>query len=207
MRNLVHFLPLSLLLGAFGLVPAGCGTSASGGTGGATGSTTTTTGSTTSSSSGGDCFDYTSFDGTTPTVSFKTDVLPIWRQSCGLSTACHGDPSVNPSTGLYLGPPMSSPAPSAAEITMILSHVVGQIALDEADMSIVKASDPAHSFMMYKLDGDANNLASGVDCSMLSCAKTSPNSCFAPMPSGGPKLPGDELDTIRRWIAQGAKDD
>jgi hypothetical protein len=189
-RALLSLLPLSLLFGAFGIISAACGGSTSGGGTGA--------------STAGDCYDYSTFDGGGTTVSFVNEVLPIWRQSCGLSMSCHGDPSPTVAGQHYYGPALSAPAPSAAGITQILMDTVGVSSIDEPEMDVVKAGDPAHSFMMYKLDGDPNNIISGVNCSKLQCATASPNACLLSMPSGGPQLPAAERDTIRRWIAQGA---
>src|ERR1700678_103024 len=84
-RHLVPFGPASILalclcLGSASLTA--CGSSGGGGTGtGAGGS---------GGSSAGDCFDYTGFVTTTPTVTFAADVLPIFSNSCGISSACHG---------------------------------------------------------------------------------------------------------------------
>jgi hypothetical protein len=195
-------------------------TSAGGtGSGGAAGATTASGKSSSGSSSsapsssssgggsatGGDCFDYTTFDGSSPAVSFKNDVLPIWRTSCGLSMSCHGNPIPPAPAQHYYGPANSDPAPTTADIAMILAGTVGVASIDEPDMPVIKASDPAHSFMMYKLDGDPTNLLSGVDCTNLQCAVAQPNVCLLAMPQGGAQLPEAERNTIRSWIAQGAE--
>jgi len=209
-RILLPLLPLSLLLGAIGLVAAACGGSSSGGGGG---------------SAAGDCYDYTTFTGTTPVVTFSTDVLPIFRQSCGISSACHGCDAVNnpgcttPGYQPFLGVSMADPTPTAAQIAAIFSTTVGKPALLQTstidpssmvgnpDMSIVKAGDPANSFLTYKLDGafPASPDNSEVTCSTLTCAAGM--TCGGAMPSGGPNLASADRDTIRRWIAQGAKND
>ncbi len=193
-----------LLAGAFGLGAAACTSSNSTGSGG---SGTAATGA--SSGGGGDspangCFDYTGFDGMTPTVTFKADVLPIFRTSCGLSASCHQSQTPPLPAEQYLGPSLSMPAPTAAQIASILSGIVGVKSVDEPDMDVVAPGDPAHSFMMYKLDGDPTNV-NGLTCPNLKCAANM--SCLLAMPSGGPQLPSTERDTIRRWIAQGAKND
>jgi hypothetical protein len=160
---------------------------------------------TSGSGSGGDCFDYSTIDLTTPTVSFKTDVLPIFRQSCGLSTSCHGSPTGGSLGGQHFyGPSNSAPAPSAADIQAIMDQSVGKASTANPDMVVIKAGDPAASFMMYKLDGDPLAV-NGVTCEKLTCAADM--SCLLAMPSGGPQLPETSLSTIRRWIAQGAKND
>src|SRR5262245_23675361 len=77
------------------------------------------------SAAGGDsnCFDYAGFDGSIPVTAFRADVLPIFQRSCGLSTACHADPT-SPVAGNearpYLGPPLTNTA-TDMEIAAILS--------------------------------------------------------------------------------------
>ena len=141
-----------------------------------------------------ECFDYSTFKGDSPAVSFSTEVLPIFRNSCGLSSSCHG---TNPPPGQpYLGP-NNDPAndPTMEEMTMLVS------ALDapskaEPTMNIVTPGSPQTSFLRYKLDG--------VDCSRLTCAKT--QDCGDLMPVGNTKpIALTQRDLIRRWIAQGAK--
>lgn len=154
---------------------------------------------------GGDCFDYGGFDGMSPKVTFKADVLPIFRLSCGLSASCHGSPGGGSLPGQrYYGPSSMDPAPSATDIKAILAGSVGKASAADPEMEVIKAGDPEHSFMMYKLDGDPM-AASGVSCATLTCAKGM--TCLSTMPLGGPQLPQDKRDTIRRWIAQGAKND
>lgn len=100
----------------------------------------TACGNSTSSGSGGDCFDYSSIDLTTPAVSFKTDVLPIFRQSCGLSTSCHGSPTGGSLGGQHFyGPSNSAPAPSAADIQAIMDQSVGKASTANPDMVVIKS--------------------------------------------------------------------
>ena len=200
-----------VLFGAFGLGAAACSSSTSTGSGG--------------SGTAGDCYDYSSFDGMSPSTSFGTDVLPILRQSCALSSSCHGCDQVNnpgctnPGINPFMGANKSAGTLSTTQVAAIISALVGKPAASQPssvdpstmvgnpNMSIVAAGDPAHSFMMYKLDGDPSlaNMNDQVTCSTLTCAGT--HNCGAAMPSGGPQLAQTERDTIRRWIAQGAKND
>jgi hypothetical protein len=202
MRNVRQIRPALLpllLVGAFGLVSAACGQASGGGGGSGSGG-----------SPGGDgCFDYTNFDGTTPTVHFQADVLPTFRLSCGLSTSCHGtEPPSPPPTAAqhYLGPSISDPAPTAMQIEEILGGIVGKKSIDEPDMDVIAPGDPAHSFMLYKLDGDPNpSNMNPITCPKLECVASM--SCLLAMPLSGASLPDAERDTIRRWVAQGAKND
>jgi hypothetical protein len=171
------FLFLATILGAAGALSLGCSSPAD-------------------SPAAAACFDYSTFTGTTPATSFATDVLPLFRRSCGLSSSCHGDPSSTLPGQPFLGPAKSDPNPTAADISAILAGIVGKAAAKDPSMPVVTAGDPSKSFLMYKLDGV-------LTCSPLKCASDS--SCGLTMPSGSPSLPASELDVIRRWIKQGAK--
>jgi len=149
-----------------------------------------------SSSGTSACFDYSKFQGTTPTVSFKTDVLPVFRNSCALSGSCHGDQGA-PETQPYLGPPNSAGVPSDTDIKAIFDKNVNVESLKAKGMKIVKPSDPDNSFLMHKMD-------SSLACDAVTCDGTA---CGQPMPLGTPTLAQDKRDIVRRWIAQGAKND
>jgi hypothetical protein len=162
---------------AIGLGAAGCGD------GGETGSTA------------GGCFDYTKFDGMTPTVGFAKDVLPIFSQSCALSNSCHGDQS-GPATQPYLGP-MGGVMPSASELSAIFAANVNADSLKATGMKIVVPGKPDQSFMMFKVDNALS--CPGVTCKDAACGTS--------MPQASATLPAATRDTIRRWISQGAKND
>jgi hypothetical protein len=186
MRNkrVILLLPLSIGLGAVGALSSACGGSSSGGSGDP------------------DCFDYSSFNAGA-TVSFKTQVLPIFRTSCGLSTVCHGSRTPALPGQHFYGPPLSEgPTVSDADIMLIRTGAVGANSVDEPDMQIINPTKPAESFMMYKLDGDPTTMPTGVTCSMLKCVAT--QTCGTGMPQSGQQLPPADRNTIRSWIAQGA---
>lgn len=142
---------------------------------------------------GATCFDYGSFDGAAPAVSFQADVLPILRQACGLSSSCHGSQSSNRN---YLGPALQDPAPTPADIAAIFADNVGVPSDAEPTMAIVEPGDPANSFLLHKIDGT-------FECAALTCGA----SCGDTMPQGADLLPQADRDVIRRWVAQGAKND
>jgi hypothetical protein len=187
----------ALLLAA---VAAACGGSDSSGSS-ATTSTTGTTGAAGGagadggSVTGDSCFDYASFEGAQPAVTFTADVLPLFRRSCGLSASCHGaDPA--PAGRPFLGPPMSAGDVTADQAKAIVTGLVGVTSSEEASLAIVAAGAPDKSFLLYKLDG--------ADCAKLPCAAT--KSCGESMPQGS-ALAQSERDVLRRWVAQGAKAD
>ena len=176
-----------------------CSSSSSGGngcdTGGANGGTCTA-GQTTPYKS---CADLT-----TPTVSFKSDIQPIFNMSCAIAgSTCHGDPSLQKmesTTGqVWLGLPADAGAPDTSAVLM---GIVGVKSPENPQMDIVAAGDPDNSYMMHKLDYDECQYAS-------TCNATSNQlfvNCGLGMPYNSGILDAPTRDTIRRWIKQGAKD-
>jgi hypothetical protein len=141
------------------------------------------------------CFDYSTFDGMSPAVAFQADVLPILRTSCGLSASCHGSENGPPGQP-YLGSPASAGELTATQIGAIFAAIVDVSSTKAPGMKRVAPSDPEMSFLMHKLDAT-------LDCPLVECSVE----CGLPMPLGSPTLPQDTRDVIRRWIAQGAKND
>jgi hypothetical protein len=133
------------------------------------------------------CSDYTpppTFDTKTPVVSFKTDVMPIFKGSCAF-TACHGLQGSN--NGVYLGD----------DVNAVHESLFNRRSAELPTMPFVTASDPAKSYLQKKIDGSQCILdAQCVD-----------KTCGLPMPKDDDMLPLEMRDTIRRWIAQGAKND
>jgi hypothetical protein len=181
-----------------------------------------TTGSGSGGGSGGGaadpCFDYASFNGSSPKTTFKADVLPIFRRSCGLSESCHGPDSTGvislPPNQPYLGPPIGGKDPSPKDIAMILGGIIDQPAqilkganpAPEPDgLKIVNPSHPESSFMMSKLEAVLNEDGTSTFCSKLKCETAM--DCGNSMPQDGPELAPKDTNTIRLWIAQGAKND
>jgi hypothetical protein len=137
---------------------------------------------------GGSCIDYqppAGFDALTPAVSFSRDVMPVFKQSCAFST-CHGS-TTGPANGVFLGD-------DAARVHKAL---VGARSGELATMNFVTASDPRQSYLMRKMD--ASQCALDAQCTG--------GSCQGSMPKNEDPLPVDKRDIVRRWIAQGAKND
>lgn len=186
---------LLFALGSASLALLACGSGDGGGAATTTSSTAGAGGAGSGGSSSASCFDYASFDGQSPAATFKGDVLPVFRRSCGLSSSCHGA-APGPAGQPYLGPPQSAGDVTAQQIQAIRDALIDVASTREATMQLVAAGAPESSFLLYKLDG--------ADCSTLACAAT--KGCGAPMPQGS-GLSSPERDLVRRWIAQGAKDD
>lgn len=136
---------------------------------------------------GGSCKDYeppASFDAQSPKVSFSKDVMPIFKQSCAF-TSCHGlEGSDN---GVFLGQDQAK----------VHQGLVDVRASELPTMAFVKAGDPRSSYLMRKIDGSQCVL--DAQCVDKKCGES--------MPRGEGLLPVDTRDTVRRWIAQGAKND
>jgi hypothetical protein len=133
-----------------------------------------------------------------PNVSFATDVQPIFN-GCGTAGAtCHGAPNNNPEmTGLiFLGEP-----DGGAPASVILPGIVGNKSPENPAMNIITAGDPENSYLMHKLDGDQCQFSANCDGTKNATFAN----CGVQMPFNGPYLSQDQRDTVRRWIAQGAK--
>ncbi len=138
-------------------------------------------------------------DLTTPTVSFARDIAPVFNQSCAIGGGtCHGDPNVNAMTTgqVYLGN-----AAGGADAGQVLMGLVGQPSAEDPQMNEVTAGDPARSFLMHKLDGDQCVYAAACN------ATNNPifNNCGLQQPYNSGVLDQATRDTMRRWIAQGAR--
>lgn len=124
-----------------------------------------------------------------PTVSFKSDVLPIFQASCTFSD-CHA--LRNDPQRVYLGPPKAAGLPT--DPNEVYGLIVNKPAAELSAMSYVTPSDPANSFLMRKMDGD--------QCALS--AKCTNGDCGALMPLDSDKLVESTRLVVYRWIAQGA---
>jgi hypothetical protein len=163
------------------LVTAGCG-----------GQDSSTSGNPlTCDGTGSSCSCYSSPTGTNllaPTVSFKSDVVPLFHNYCD---SCHNSATLSGS--LFLGT-VGSPSDASS----IYGGLVGKPGADLSQMNLVTAGDWTQSFLMHKLDGDQCGFAEA--CSVSNCGTL--------MPQGNTTPPPSEIrDTIRRWIQQGAVND
>jgi hypothetical protein len=161
-----------------------------------------------------------------PVVSFAADLLPLFLQSCGLSASCHShDDFVAPSPRpwgaplVYLGcvrnDPTALPCDTPNSGPDVYRALVGlpdggpeagpEQPVEIASMPFVTPGNPARSYLMHKLDGDlctlscipANPLIVGVEGMAPWCGGQEPY-------HEGP-LSQPSRDLVRRWIAQGAR--
>jgi hypothetical protein len=124
------------------------------------------------------------FNPSSPAVSFANDVLPILELSCNFSS-CHGSTTTS-QAGLYLG----------TRGALVYANLVGVASTELPSMARIKAGDPANSFLLHRIEGDA--------CTLAGCTTTI---CNELMPQGGPPLDATKVLTVRAWVAQGAVND
>jgi hypothetical protein len=124
-------------------------------------------------------------DLTQPPVQLQRDVVPILSRSCAF-VSCHGAVS-GENNGLYLG----------TDGARVRSEAVGRPAGELPTMSYVTPGDPAESYVMHKIDGD--------QCTLV--ARCGGGDCGTSMPEAKDLMAIRDRDTVRRWIAQGAKGD
>jgi len=124
-------------------------------------------------------------------------------------SGCHGVASGMPL--VYLGDKMATPSSFAQQV---YDGIVNKASVEDPSMPYVTKSDPAMSFLMRKMDGDFASLTCVADNSLfqkyaMQYSLTSP--CGGQMPEQLMPLDGDDggspgpRDQVRRWIAQGAK--
>lgn len=118
-------------------------------------------------------------------ASFSRDVVPVFQKSCAFST-CHGA-TTGPANGVFLG---NDPA-------RVHAGIVGVKSGENPSMNFVTAGDPHQSYLMRKMDGS--------QCALDAQCKG--GSCDGSMPKNDVTLPAETRDIVRRWIAQGAKND
>lgn len=147
--------------------------------------------------------DYASIDLTTPSVSFETEVMPVFRRSCGLSSVCHGS-ATKSAAKLYLGPKLSDTTTvvDAGLFQKIIDGISGVASQTAPAIKLVEPSDPEHSFLMLKMDGCQNT--AGLTCTPQPKSKSGAK-CGDRMPQSGGVLCEEDRDLVRRWIAQGAQ--
>jgi hypothetical protein len=124
----------------------------------------------------------------TPKVSFRSDVMMVFVNSCAFSS-CHSEDSPH----VFLGSKTD-----ATKNTTVRAGIVNVPSTDLPSMPYIAPGDPYSSFLMRKLDGD--------QC-ILDALCPGGIGCQTSMPQNLPLLDVPSRDVVRRWIAQGALDD
>ena len=123
-------------------------------------------------------------DSRRPYPSFRDDVVPIVRDACALA-ACHSSKESN--LGILL---KEDPVQIYGELQKTSPTATGH--------KFVVPGDATASHLMVKLEGRQDALAAD-------CTAAPLKTCGVAMPPDN-KLPTDQLDTFRKWITEGAKD-
>jgi hypothetical protein len=139
-------------------------------------------------------------------VSFRADVMPIFRLGCTLSSVCHGQMNNAGEENLYLG--LNSGGDSI-DIQAVYSGLLSVPSKEDPSMNLVTPGDTANSYLWHKLVGDQNSNASVADgCGeagtmCFDCTTSMP--CGTSMPYVGEPVAPNDLSTIESWISQGAQ--
>jgi hypothetical protein len=165
---------------------------------------------------------------TTPTISFRTDLMPIFGLSC-IASSCH-DPSAH-KADLILGDPAAcgpqgtscyDPAakwkytfkqPLTDQLVgQVLGNLVNIPAKTVPTVARIKPGDPENSFLLDKITGKMNSKQYPGPCTNQDTTKST-TPCGTDMPLTSPGInfctDGDPIDAqkamaIAQWIAQGA---
>ncbi len=102
-------------------------------------------------------------------ASFSANIMPIFQQSCSLTSVCHGQMGNGSEENLYLGANTGGTSPSA-----IHNLLVGVRSVEDPSMNLVTAGDTSTSYLWHKVVGDRNsNAAVASGCAMaVARAKT-----------------------------------
>lgn len=119
---------------------------------------------------------------------FHTKVRPIFEAASNKCASCHGPSQTSPYASLTLGGQVSSKC--------VVERLKRQ-STDGGQFKLVEPGDPDKSFLYLKASGKAD--AAG-------CVSSDPaKPCnTAAMPPGGKTMTDAELETLRKWIADGA---
>lgn len=155
-----------------------------------------------------DCGSYDTVSSGGAEVSYFNDVHPIVQKHCNTST-CHGTPKsfadITEGKDLYLGQDESLGASPRAFTTDLVTVVFPSASKTSPTTKLVVPGKPGESMLVLKTDG-CQNSAGIQDCSVpkgVGCGEAMPNT---PQAGARDKLTAAEAELIRRWVAQGAKD-
>ncbi len=137
-------------------------------------------------------------------VSFGTDIMPIFRSGCTLSSVCHGQVGNASEEDLYLGDNAGGTSPS-----VVYQRLVGVRSKEDPSMNLVTSGNLSSSYLWHKVEGDQNSIPSvasacaNAPSQCADCVASAP--CGGFMPYLGELLPAADLCAIQNWIGQGAQ--
>lgn len=138
--------------------------------------------------------------------SFKTDVMPVFQQSCTLSSVCHGQMGNSAEENLFLG---ENAMNTDADISATYAQLVNVKAKEIPSMNLVTPGDLNNSFLWHKVHDSISDLTSNLG---MQCAKATAmcTDCTAAQPCGS-TMPyqSNPIDpmfacTLQNWIMNGA---
>jgi hypothetical protein len=144
-------------------------------------------------------------------VSFAKDVMPVLQQNC-TSNGCHGIKFDSSVEILYLGAFADGSTVDPSTAMTVYAGLVGVKSLEDPSMNLVTANEPQSSYLIAKLNGTQDSLAS--DCAKApslcpSATCTSMTPCGTQMPYlNAPLMTSDPtgMASITEWVTKGAKD-
>lgn len=150
----------------------------------------------------------TSLDGLpTDPVSFRTDVIPAFENSCSLSNSCHGGDK--PRAGLFLG--LTTMMKRDGEMLtepQIIGIRMGLLSMSQTVSTVprIVPDEPEASFLVQKMMGTQND--QGYTCMLQGGAPPGSPPCGTEMVFGGAlcKSVPERFVAIVSWIDQGALD-
>jgi hypothetical protein len=143
-------------------------------------------------------------------VSFQSDLLPRFENSCGLSSACHQAQVVDPMLQrVFLGCNPASPSCSVADAGPLVYPELMKPSVELPTMPYVTPNDAANSYLLRKMENNLN----GLTCVAVASDPIVRNGPAEPQPAQpcGTSMPLlQPTDTalnaqVRAWILQGAK--
>jgi hypothetical protein len=139
-------------------------------------------------------------------VSFKTDVIPVFQQSCTLTMECHGQMNNVPEESLYLGENGGGTVAST-----VYAQIVNVPAKEIPSMNLVTPQDLNNSYLWHKINDSMTTLQSlGSQCTKAAKACTDCNPmqpCGSTMPYPSGVIDPGFACTIQNWIMNGAMND
>jgi len=125
------------------------------------------------------------------TVRLSTNVMPILSKGGCATSFCHGGPTVSANLNLE----------------KIFDSTVGAVGVSSCEAPTLKRIAPfdsSNSYLIHKLEGNL----SGLPCAPCDTVTAGPvSNCGSMMPPVNPQaINASDIEIIRHWIDQGAKD-